>query len=167
MNHKLANIATLEAKKFYHGTTMGTESNLQPIANLFPSTPTWNLESWNNCWCAAFVYFCCIQAGLSLPVRYNNDSITSNFAGCIAWEQWAKLPEKSLWHTLDEKSFRPRIGDIVLFDKVFIDSECDHMGIIVQYNQDSIMVSEGNYSNVSAIVKRFLDDHIRGFVRLE
>jgi len=93
MNKHLADIAKTEACKFFHGNVMGVPTNLHPISDLFPYSETWNVNSWDGVWCAAFVYWCCINAGYELPVRYENESVSCNFAGCIAWEQWAKLLE--------------------------------------------------------------------------
>ena len=93
MNTKLMKTAKKEARKFFHGDIMGAKSNLQPIAKLFPTSPTWQLEQWKNCWCAAFVYYCVIKAGYDLPVKYPSEAVSCNFAGVKAWEEWAKLSE--------------------------------------------------------------------------
>lgn len=163
MNIKLANIAAEEAGKFYHGTAMGVFTNLEPISDLFPTSKTWNLDSWNNCWCAAFVYFCCRQAGIDLPVKYPDERVSNNFAGCNAWDEWAKLPEVNRWYGADEIC---QAGDIVLFDNVFENKEHDHIGVIIEVFDDYIITAEGNFNNVSAIVKRSLNEHIRGYVRM-
>ena len=159
----LANIAKVEACKFYHGNVMMASTNLHPIADLFPYSETWDINSWDNCWCAAFVYWCCIKAGYNLPVRYKHESVSCNFAGCIAWEEWAKLPEINCWIPKEE---RPKIGDIILFDYVFNNKEHDHIGIIIDVNNDFITTAEGNFNNVSAIVKRTYNN-IRGYIRMQ
>lgn len=163
MNLKLAEIARQEAAKCYHGNVLGAKTNLQPIADLFPTSPTWQLENWENCWCAGFVYFCCVRAGIELPVRYPDERVTCNFGGCFAWEQWAKLPEMNRWRAPSEK---PEIGDIVLFDHVFLNQEHDHIAVIVGATDWSLTTAEGNFNNVSAIVTREMDEHIRGYVRM-
>jgi len=163
MNKKLAHIAKVEAHKCYHGNVMGAKSNLQPIADLFPYSDTWDINSWDNCWCAAFVYWCCISTGYDFPVRYESADVSCNFAGCIAWEEWAKLPETNYWINKNEK---PEIGDIVLFDYIFKNEENDHIAIIIGFDNHAIETSEGNFNNVSAIVRRPYDN-VRGYIRLQ
>ena len=61
---------------------------------------------------------------------------------------------------------KPQIGDIVLFDCVFRNEEHDHIAIIVDVNKDFITTAEGNFNNVSAIVKRTYNN-VRGYIRLD
>jgi len=202
-NKHLADIAEAEAHKFYHGNIMGSPTNLHPISDLFPYSKTWDINSWDNCWCAAFVYWCCVKAGYKLPVRYESDKVSCNFAGCIAWEQWAKLPEVGCWMDRNQptpphsgrgmvvfgKEFdagfdtfltasrgrgikpvaynkNPEIGDIVIFDRIFKDEEHDHIAIVLDSDEHILETAEGNFNNVSAIVKRPYDN-VRGYLRLQ
>jgi hypothetical protein len=158
--------AKKEARKFFHGDIMGAKSNLQPIAKLFPTSPTWQLEQWKNCWCAAFVYYCVIKAGYDLPVKYPSEAVSCNFAGVKAWEEWAKLSENQYWLSSKSPSFTLEPGDIVLFDHVFLNQEHDHIGIVVEVKRNTIKTAEGNFNNVSAIVERPIEEHNRGVVRL-
>ena len=162
MNNELARIAKKEANKHYHGNVMGSKTNLQPIADLFPYSDTWTIDSWDNTWCAAFVYHCVILSGYNLPVRFPDDKVTMNFASVPAWEQWAKLPEVSKWV---EKGKAPQKGDIVLFSKVYDGKEPDHIGIVTDISETWIQSAEGNFNNVSAIVKRPYDC-VYGYIRL-
>lgn len=164
MNQKLSTIAQQEAHKGYHGFVMGTKPNIEEIISLFPK---WEIEKWDNHWCAAFVYYCCTKVGINLPMRYPDERISCNFAGCIAWEQWAKLPEINFWHCSNEPQFTPEAGDIVLYDRVYENAEHDHIGIVIETRNTSIVAAEGNFNNVSAVVERNLDEHIRGFIRIE
>ncbi len=164
MNKKLSNIAKQEAQMGYHGFVMGTEPNIDAIISLFPK---WDIEKWDSHWCAAFVYYCCIKAGINIPVRYPDERVSNNFAGCNAWEQWAKLPDINSWYHLNESQFIPEAGDIVVYDRVFENAEHDHIGIVIEVRNTSIIVAEGNFNNVSAVVERNLDKHIRGFIRIE
>lgn len=164
MNQILADVAKREALRCFHGSVLGTSSNLEPIADLFPKSPTWGLANWENCWCAAFVYYCCVNAEFHLPVRYPDERVTCNFAGCIAWEQWAKLNNNNFWYDATEI---PEIGDIVLFDRVFQNKEHDHIGIIIGVSENHVVTAEGNFNNVSAIVTRQINEHIRGYVRID
>ncbi|MGF7060708.1 CHAP domain-containing protein [Brassicibacter mesophilus] len=160
---KLANIAKEEAQKCLHGNVMTVKSNIQPIANLFPK---WALENWDGKWCAAFVYYCCIKAGFNIPVKYPNEKVTFSFAGCGAWEEWAKLHENHFYYSREDKHFLPEKGDIVLYDKVFCDKPHDHIGIIIENTNNSIIVAEGNINNVSGIIEREKNNHIRGYIRI-
>jgi len=60
----------------------------------------------------------------------------------------------------------PEAGDIVLFDNVFINHEHDHIGIVIENKNASIIVAEGNINNVSGIVERKKDLHIRAYIRI-
>lgn len=164
MNQRLANVARQEAQRGFHGFVMGTQPNFEEIISLFPA---WDLDKWDNHWCAAFVYYCCTKAGINLPVRYPDQRITCNFAGCNAWEQWSKLPHVHNWHDFHKAHFTPEPGDLVLYDRVFEDKEHDHIGIVLEHLDNKMMVAEGNFNNVSAIVERDLDEHIRGFIRIQ
>ncbi len=44
----------------------------------------------------AFVYYCCIKVGFNIPIKYPNENVKCNFAGCVAWESWTNLPENLL-----------------------------------------------------------------------
>lgn len=164
MNQELADIAQHEARKGYHGFVMETEPNIDAIISLFPK---WDINKWDKHWCAAFVYFCCIKANINLPVKYPDERVSNNFAGCNAWEQWAKLTEINLWHGSNEPGFTPETGDIVLYDRVFENTEHDHIGIVIEVKNSSLVVAEGNFNNVSAVIERNRDEHIRGFIRIQ
>ncbi|HKM05199.1 MAG TPA: CHAP domain-containing protein [Lachnospiraceae bacterium] len=163
MNRKLAEAARLEAISCFHGNVMGTKANLEPIISSFPIR---DMRKWDNRWCAAFVYYCCIKAGIELPIKHPDQAVSCNFSGCIAWKQWAQLPDYDFWHEGDEIDFVPEPGDIIMFDYVLEGMILDHMGIILENNDHVILVAEGNFNNVSAIVQRNKDKHIRGFIRL-
>lgn len=159
----LAAVASAEAHRGFHGKVMGVPSNLQPIADLFPPAADFSLDSWENCWCAAFVYYCCKKAGVKLPSRYPDARVTASFAACSAWEQWARLPDVGRYRSRYEK---PRAGDLVIYDGVFENGAHDHMGVIVAVDEGYIRVAEGNVNNVSLVVTRPLDARIRCFIRM-
>lgn len=52
--------------------------------------------------------------------------------------------------------------------KVFINQEHDHIGIILEVDADTITVAEGNafHDNISRIIKRRIDKHIRAYIRI-
>ena len=160
MNERLAQTAREEALKSYHGYVAGTESNLHPLVAYFPQ---WDMRNWDAHWCAAFVYHCCRLSGIELPVRYPDDRVTCNFAGCIAWEQWAQLETVKRWREFGD-GIEPQPGDIILFDSVFDGVVHDHIGILLEEQEDGVLLAEGNFNNVSAIVRRKKDKHLRGFI---
>lgn len=155
----LAATARTEALKTWHGAVTGLTSNLAPIIAPFPR---WKLEEAEGLWCAAFVYHCCLTAGYKFPVR-PKECVSCNLAGCVAWEEWARADGRVDW--LPPAS-RPQPGDIVLFDRVFEDKPHDHIGIVVEVREGSILTAEGNIGNVSGVVERPRDSHIRGYIRL-
>jgi hypothetical protein len=114
MNIELADIAIREVNKYFHGNCMGSITNLKPIADLFPYTETWTIDSWDNVWCAAFVYYCVILCGYKLPIKPEGD-FEVNFAGVGTWNKWSKLPEvnkfiPSMWIYMNQ-----HIKDYVIF----------------------------------------------------
>ena len=115
-------------------------------------------------WCAAFVYYCCQKSGMSFPIRPAG-CISSNLAGCPAWEEWANADENLLLFK-ENSEYTPRAGDIVLFDRVFNNSEHDHIGVVLDVRPEHIVTAEGNFNNVSAVVERKRDEHIRCYIRI-
>ena len=82
-----AEVARKQAQLPFHGYIEGEESNLEPIIKHFPK---WNIADADKLWCAAFVYYCCIEAGFDIP--YSPDEcITCSLAGCGGWEEFAML----------------------------------------------------------------------------
>lgn len=158
MCNKLAETARREAAKCYHGYVCGAASNLAEIIAPFPK---WTLQEADRLWCAAFVYHCCIESGMRLPIR-PTECASSNLAGCGAWEEWAQADDRIAYFRDGE----PRPGDLVLYDRVFCNAAHDHIGVVLEVHHDRLITAEGNFGNVSAIVERPRDDHIRAFIRL-
>jgi hypothetical protein len=159
----LARIAKNEALHFFHGFVMKTEPNFFPIIRLFPK---WPIEKWDGRWCAAFVYYCCVKAGFSIPVLGPDEINGDNFASCRTWDIWAQLKENSFYYLPEIGDFIPSRGDIVLYDNVFDDAPLDHMGIILENKRDSIIAAEGNINNISGIIERKKDSHVRAYIRI-
>ena len=42
----------------------------------------------------------------------------------------------------------------------------DHIGIVVEKREKSILVAEGNVGNRSVIIERPIDEHIRAYIRI-
>ena len=149
--------ARREALKNWHGDVCGSKSNLARIIAPFPK---WTLREADGLWCAAFVYHCCMESGMRFPIR-PKECIRCNLAGCIAWEEWAQTDER-----LEYRTGEPQPGDIVLFDRVFCNAEHDHIGVVLEVFPDRLVTAEGNFGNVSTIVERPRDEHIRAFIRI-
>ena len=158
----LAETARAEALKCFHGSVMTIESNLAPIISLFPS---WTIQEADGLWCAAFVYYCCRKAGYTFPIR-PIDGLSSNLAGCLAWDEWAQRDERLEYHPQSDLAFQPEPGDIVLFDNVFVPVEHDHIGIVLENRKDSLLTAEGNVCNLSAVLERRKGRHIRAYIRI-
>ncbi|MBR6822441.1 MAG: GNAT family N-acetyltransferase [Clostridia bacterium] len=157
----LAEVAKKAAQTPFHGYIEGKESNLEPIIRFFPK---WTLREADGLWCAAFVYYCCREAGFEIPIRPDACK-TCHLAGCIAWEELAQGNVKIGYHK-GEEGFVPEAGDIVLYDRVFENKDHDHIGIVLENRGDMILAAEGNVNNVSELVERPKDEHIRAYIRI-
>ena len=157
----LAEVAGKAAQIPFHGYMEGKESNLEPVIRFFPN---WTLREADGLWCAAFVYYCCREAGFEIPIR-PDECKTCHLAGCIAWEELAEGDPRITYHKGGE-GFAPDAGDIVLYDRVFENKEHDHIGIVMENRGDTILAAEGNINNKSGIIERPKDAHIRGYIRI-
>ena len=157
----LAKVAEKAAQIPFHGDLAGKESNLEPIIRFFPK---WTLKEADGLWCAAFVYYCCREAGFEIPIRPDTCK-SCHLAGCIAWEEFAQGDDRIAYRK-GEESFVPEAGDIVLYDRVFENREHDHMGIVLQSTGNTIIAAEGNLNNTSGIIQRPKEAHIRGYIRI-
>ena len=158
---KLARIAEEKARIPFHGFIEGKESNIEPIVQFFPK---WNLREADGLWCAAFVYYCCEEAGFEIPYR-PDECVTCHLAGCLGWEEFAVNDRRIGYHKATGQ-FVPEAGDIVVYDRVFINQEHDHMGIVLQRTEKTIIAAEGNINNRSGITERPIDEHIRAYIRI-
>ena len=157
----LAKIAKEMALVPFHGAVDGMTSSLAPIVRLFP---TWNLEEADGLWCAAFVYYCCTEAGFGIPYR-PVECKTCHLAACLGWEEFAAYDQRIEYHNGAE-DFVPEAGDIVIYDRVFENKEHDHIGIILEKKEKTILAAEGNVNNRSGIIERSIDEHIRAYIRI-
>ena len=157
----LAKVAGKAAQIPLHGYIEGKESNLEPVIRFFPK---WTLREADGLWCAAFVYYCCREAGFEIPIR-PDECRSCHLAGCIAWEEFAQGDVQIEYHSGNE-SFLPEAGDIVIYDRVFGNREHDHMGIVLRSTRNTIIAAEGNLNNTSGIIERVKDAHIRSYIRI-
>lgn len=90
----------------------------------------------NNAWCAMFVSWCFVQAGLGSQVAA---STKKGFASCDAGLKWFAKKNKLV------PIGQAQAGDIAFFqfDK---DAEPDHVGIVVKNNGKYLWCIEGNTS---------------------
>lgn len=114
-------------------------------------------------WCAAFVTWCCEQAGATIPVQTPGTEWT--WALCEAWQQWAKA--RGFWTDGIDGIAR---GDIVLFDwdgAAYPDTDWeDHIGIACgPASGGSVVCAEGNTDDRTAIKTR-QKSLIQGYIRL-
>ena len=158
---KLAKIAKEKALIPFHGYVQGKPSNLEPIIQFFPK---WTLKEADGLWCAAFVYYCCLETGYEIPY-WPKECEICHLAGCAAWEEFA-LGDPQIAYRKGTEDFIPEAGDIVLYDRVFNDQEHDHIGVVLQKRDHTLLVAEGNIGNVSGVLVRPIDDHIRAYIRL-
>ena len=158
---QLAKVAKEMALVPFHGAVDGLESNLEPIVRSFP---TWNLKEAEGLWCAAFVYYCCKEAGFEIPYR-PNECKTCHLAACLGWEELAINDQRIEYHK-GAATFVPEAGDIVIYDKVFENREHDHIGIVLEKRERTLLAAEGNVNNFSGIIERTIDGHIRAYIRI-
>ncbi|MGE5579469.1 MAG: HD domain-containing protein [Bacillota bacterium] len=132
-------------------------------------------EEFKNAWCAAFVYHCCLEAGLPLPIRVGHTAMkmaSGRFGGVRAWYEWGM---ENGFCRYEKDGFTPQRGDIVIYDNVIPaenkdpnSAAHDHMGIVLACGSDSVVVAEGNVGNknVSGIVSRKRGDTIGCYIRI-
>ncbi len=160
-----AEYARMEAKKNLQWTASGglkseAEKFLASVRKLI-GVPTARFA-----WCAAFVFWCLQKAGVDMS------HLGTGAAYVPSWVSWAK--SKGFWHPSTEKSFNPRLGDIVIFDWNDVGTlDPEHIGFVLGYDGGAyVMTAEGNTSNESdgngdstALRSRHWDT-IEGFIRV-
>jgi hypothetical protein len=117
-------------------------------------------------WCAAFVYHCCYQVGIRLPIQYPDSHVSCRFAGVRAWLEWSTLPAVGFYRSATAQGFQPGKGDIVVFDQLVSNGYHDHIGIVVAARRDILVTAEGNVNNRSGVFSRSKHNHINGYIRI-
>lgn len=154
---------------------IGTKENADymEIIKYYPERSA--LAELDHAWCAAFVYHCCIKAGLTLPLRTPNNAINianCRFACVLAWYEWADSKGYCFY---EKDNFSPQRGDIVVYNNIIPRENkaensiwCDHIGIVLSCDNNTLMVAEGNVGNlnVSGIVKRERNETIGCYIRI-
>lgn len=160
-----AELARAEAKKGYQWIASGglksvAEKYLASVRKLI-GVPTARFP-----WCAAFVFWCLRETGTDMS------HLGTGAAYCPSWVAWAK--RKGYWHPASEKSFTPRLGDILIFDWDDVGTEdAEHIGFVLSYDGGAYLsTAEGNTSNSSngngdstALRTRHWDT-VEGFIRI-
>ena len=101
-------------------------------------------DEFKNGWCAAFVYHCCLEAGLLLPIRVGHTAMkmaNSRLGGVRGWYEWGM--ENGFCRS-EQDRFAPERGDIVIYDNVIPaenkhpnGARYDHMGITASVGMKS------------------------------
>ncbi|WP_208643777.1 CHAP domain-containing protein [Paenibacillus barcinonensis] len=159
---KLAECAERLAKQEIIGSS--EDERFREICRYWPDSNIYTVLKAN--WCAAFVYHCCMQVGIRLPIRYPNQ--TYRLAGVGAWLDWSRLPEMGFFHEDRQGGFEPERGDLVVYEKLLTDDSHDHIGIVLSCEGDHLIVAEGNVDNLnySGIVHRSREYCILGYIRI-
>lgn len=161
----LGDIAGKMAERHITGDT--DDAAFQDILRYWPEKEAF--EELKNAWCAAFVYHCCLLAGLELPIRL--PGVGSRFAGVGAWLEWARLSG----FYFDGADFQPGSGDIIIYKNVIPEGKKpvgspwhDHIGVVLEARGDVLTVAEGNMGNdnVSGVTHRSRAACAGGFIRI-
>ena len=113
-------------------------------------------------WCGAFVYYCCRQAGFTFSGR-PSDILPGTFAAVFIWPMWATMPKNNFGIPATET---PEPGDIVVFNHLLEDVDCDHVGVVISVQDTVIETAEGNVKNRSGLFRRQRNNHIHSYIRL-
>lgn len=161
--NKLADIAETLGRERVNGVP--DDHRFQEICKYWPDDNIYSVLLSN--WCAAFVYYCCMQAGFQLPIRYPNAEY--RLAGVGALLDWTQLPETDFLYFDGQNGFIPQRGDIVIYDKLLTDHLHDHIGIVLACDDREILVAEGNRDNqnYSSVFYRDRWQCVFGYIRIE
>ena len=160
MNLLLARVAEAETKKNFHGNTVASIGNLQPLCEHFPEGVT--PETLEGDWSGAFAYHCAVLAGSSLPPKYPDPRVHNDFHTVSAWWEYARLPKIGILHSPAEA---PEIGDLAVFR--LGEGKPLLLGVVLAVGEEGLELAIGDYHNHSAIAERPFDQRIEGYIRLE
>ena len=168
---RAGDIAEALAKKKIVGDR--SDADFMKIIRYYPEKTAF--DELKNGWCAAFVYHCCLEAGLSLPIRipHTGKKIANcRFTGVRAWYEWGM---ENRFCRFEKDGFIPERGDIVIYkniipkkDKPENNAWHDHIGIVLSCDGDGLTAAEGNAGNknISDIIKRKRGDAIGCYIRI-
>jgi len=160
---KLADFAEMLARQNIIG--IPEDERFREICKYWPDSDIYKVLEAN--WCAAFVYHCCMQVGIILPIRYPNRMY--RLAGVGAWLDWAQLPETRYFYHDKQDGFKPERGDIVIYEKLLSENPHDHIGIVLACKGNKLLVAEGNKDNenYSSVFYRDRGNCILGYIRID
>jgi cell wall-associated NlpC family hydrolase len=159
---KLADFAEDEANKQLSWTDATSEA--EKYLNIFRK-PMQDLGQIGSAkifydWCGAFVYYCCKEVGIDVPLQPTG--FWATLALVDSWRFWGK--QEGFWYGKGDRV--PKRGDIVVFDWDG-NGVLNHIGIVRGYTPgaDTINTSEGNRQNNSGNFTRSLSS-VAGFIRI-
>ncbi|MDR1410564.1 MAG: CHAP domain-containing protein [Oscillospiraceae bacterium] len=170
MKIELGAIAETLAAKHIIGEK--TNSDFLELLKYYPKN---DADEFKNCWCCAFVYHCCRKAGVDLPLGTHKTARKGHFrwfTSVLTWFEWAQI--NGFIHK-ESPDYLPIRGDIVIYNNIIHDEYkqkdslwCDHIGIVLSVDDDTLMVAEGNINNqnISGIVQRNRDNTIGYYIRI-
>lgn len=160
---KLANFAENEASKSLEWVNSSSEA--EKYLEIFRE-PMRKLDHIGTAkvfydWCGAFVYYCCREVGIDVPIQ--PDGFWATMALVASWQYWAQ--KKGFWYP--KGSITPERGDIVIFDWENKSGLYNHIGVVRGYTRGSstFTTSEGNFGKRSGNFTKQLSD-VEGFIRV-
>ncbi len=123
-------------------------------------------------WCGAFVWYCCRKMGIDIkPAPFSGKP---TFALVRTWFDYAIISDLFEWLENNES---PQAGDIIIYRNLSkVDSEFNHIGIIIETGCNKVTTVEGNMpffdsngverSCIKKVV-RDIDDKIKGYIRIK
>ena len=158
------------AEEFAAKSVTGTKSDTNYL-EMLKYYPDNDPDEFVGCWCCTFVFHCCRQVRLDLPLGTHKTARAGSFrwfTSVIAWYEWAQVSDFIHNDT-------PERGDIVIYNNIVPEQYkqkdclwCDHVGIVLSFDGDFITAAEGNIDNknISGIVRRKRDDTIGCYIRI-
>jgi hypothetical protein len=148
---RLVGVAGSEADKHlkWTGSTSEAEKYLKPFRAPMQRLGQIGKEPVFFNWCAAFVTWCCRQAGYSIPDQPVGYAAT--MALVASWDYWGKQQKLAVLPDRGDL----QAGDILLYHWTDKKKIFNHIGIFSRWRPDSgIEALEGNASNRTATMKR-------------
>lgn len=101
-------------------------------------------------WCGIFVSWCSFSAGIS-------QDVIPKSSYCKDSADW--FMNNKNWYSKDQ--YTPKKGDIIYF---YVNGDINHIGIVYEVTQDSVITIEGNMSNkVQKVTHKINDKNIAGY----
>lgn len=161
MNNK----TVVKVAENYLGVRKGSLFHHKIIDRFNNVKPDGYTAGYNDHWCAEFVSSCFIEA---YGKKYAQKIMVLS-ASCGKMVEKAKAA--GIW--IEKDNYKPKAGDVILYDwqdsgKGDNQGWPDHVGIVVNSNDTTIKVIEGNTTAVSQVAYRNIKingRYIRGFIK--